>query len=392
MDLTERIARRRRRDESATPIVDYGSLSPAGHPVEPTDRSRVLERLLDVLDPVFRGALPPNAYVHGPHGAGKTAVVRALFEQLSRHVGDVPGRIVTTTRAGASEAPEFVYVDGRHATSEFRLYRAVLASLVDEEVPVGGVKTDEIRDRLVRVLGAPGRSAVIAVDHLDEPRTVDLEELRSIVSPFADDVALLGVGTTRPGELADAPEETLAVDRYERHTLSDILSARASEGLAGAAPSHDQLRGIAAWADGDAHDALAALFGAATLADEEGEDAVSAGDVERAMDAVPADGVPVGMVVALPENRQRILRTLIDLEETGAVGETAALIADRPGVDLSEGTVERFLYELADWGVLERVAVDRADADQGRPPSRVEPRLPTMVFRRLYDLRTGEAE
>jgi len=385
MDLKERIERRQRGEEGSSPVVDYGSLSPASHPVEPENRSRTLERLLDALDPVFNGRLPPTVYVHGPHGAGKTAVVRSLVEHLDRHVADVPGRIVTSTRAASPGAPAFVYVDGRHATSEFRLYRAVLSALVDEEVPVGGVRTDELRDRLEGVLRPADRCAVVVVDHLGEPRTMDAGALQSVLDPFDADLSWLGVGTTPPGGLPFDPGELIRIDSYERHALADILSARATESLDSAAPPHGQLRRIAGWADGDAHDALAALFGAATLATDRGADEVAAEDVEAGIDAVPADGVPLGMVLALPENRRTILRSLIDLDERAGVGETASAIADRPSVDLSAGTVKRFLYELADWGVLARVTVEPDDGDQGRPPSRVEPRFPTLVFRQLVD-------
>jgi Cdc6-like AAA superfamily ATPase len=388
MDLKERIARRQHRDDDAAPVVEYGSLSPATHPEEPENRGRVLERLLDALDPVFGGALPDDVYVHGPHGAGKTAVVRALFGGLGRHLSPVGDQIVTSTRVETTAAPEFVYVDGRQATSEFALYRVVLGSLLEEEVPGGGVGTDQLRQRLEAALSSSGRSTVVAVDHLGEPRTMDVPALRSALAPVADDVAWVGVGTTPADELAAPPGRTVSVPAYEHHALEDVLSARASRGLSSTALGHERLRRIATWADGDAHDALAALCGAASLAADDGEDSVGEAHVEAGIDAVPVDGVPIGMVLALPENRRTILRALIDLDpgECGAVGETATAIAGRPAVDLSEGTVTRFLYELADWGVLERVAVDAAGNDHGRPPSRVESRFPTLVFRRLADL------
>lgn len=386
MDLNERIARRQRSDDATTRTVDYRAISPAAHLEEPENRGQVLERLLDGLNPVFEHGLPSNTYVHGPPGSGKTAVVRALFEHLARHVAVVGGRIATSTRDDSTGAPEFVYVDARRADSEFRLYRAVLGSLVEEQVPGGGVRTEDLRERLGRVLARPDRAAVVAVDHLGEPRTMELAALRSAFEPVADDVAWVGVGTTTPGDLAAPPEQTVSVPAYEHHTLADVLSARASRGLASTTLAHDQLRRIAKWADGDAHDGLAALFGATTLALEGGADTVRTTDVDDAIGAVPPSGVPVGLVLALPENRQAILRALIDLDERGAVGTAAAAIVDHPDVDLSKGTVERFLYELADQGVLERITHEPAVAGKGRPPSRVEPRFPTLVFRRLYDL------
>jgi len=53
---------------------------------------------------------------------------------------------------------------------------------------------------------------------------------------------------------------------------------------------------------------------------------------------------------------------------------------------LSGSTIKRFLYELAEWGILTRIQ-SPADHQPGRPPSRVEPNFPAPVFRRLYDLK-----
>jgi predicted ArsR family transcriptional regulator len=102
--------------------------------------------------------------------------------------------------------------------------------------------------------------------------------------------------------------------------------------------------------------------------------------------------VALGRVLALPESRQRLLYALAGLteEERSTVGMATEAIAGRPGVDLSASTVRRVLYELADAGLLERVTVHRSDG-KGRPPSRLVPLFPTVVFRELFDrpVRTG---
>nr|WP_231896133.1 hypothetical protein [Haloferax sp. BAB-2207] len=70
MDIEARIQRRQRRDGEPRLLVDYDSLSPVAHTDDPVNCGPVLERLLDYLDPVFDGHLPPNAYVYGPKGRG----------------------------------------------------------------------------------------------------------------------------------------------------------------------------------------------------------------------------------------------------------------------------------------------------------------------------------
>jgi len=103
------------------------------------------------------------------------------------------------------------------------------------------------------------------------------------------------------------------------------------------------------------------------------------------MNAVPRPSVSLGRVLALLDSRQQVLRRLVTLGEEGtSVSAAADAIAGSPAVDLSAGTVQRLIYELANDGIVERVASDRSNG-AGRPPSRLEPQFPTAVFRQLYD-------
>jgi Fe2+ or Zn2+ uptake regulation protein len=97
--------------------------------------------------------------------------------------------------------------------------------------------------------------------------------------------------------------------------------------------------------------------------------------------------VSLGRVLALPANRRRILRRLLELDASDVSSVTAAtdaLTAD-PYIDLSATTIKRVLYELAEAGVVKRIETDE-DRGLGRPPSRLEPQFPTRVFRRLVDI------
>jgi Cdc6-like AAA superfamily ATPase len=392
MDLKTRIRRRQRSGADSPVVRDYEAISPVAHVEEPTGRGPVLEQLLDYLDPVFDGQLPTDAYVWGPAGAGKSAVVTALFAHLSRLLSGSATVIHTSTRAQSTETPAFVYADARQSDSPFGIYHAVLDSLLDESVPRQGVGTEAMRSRLVERLRPVDRRAVVVVDHLNEPGGVDLATLTETLAVVEDSVAWVAVGRDRPDELpADhLPPERIEIPAYERHALADILTARASDGLAQAALDHDQIRRLADWAEGDAHDALAALFGAADLADMAGYDRVRERDLTDGMNGVPRPSAPLGRVHTLPTNRQLVLRRLVDLDETAteSVDAAAEAIVDARGVDLSAGTVRRFLYELAETGVVQRVTAP-ATGGAGRPPSRLEPRFPTLVFRRLYDLEHG---
>lgn len=369
-------------------IQDYRSLSPATHIDEPSDRGPVFERLLDHLDPVFEGNLPPNAYVHGPFGSGKSAIVTALFTHLERLSTETPTAIHTSTRAAPPSSPGFVYVDLREASSEFAFYHGVLDGLVDEPVPEHGISTDELVDRLHELLERSRTGVVVAVDHVGEPNSVGAEELTDLFAGLPSNVSWLAIGRTPPGEMAltTYTATSIEVERYQRQMLVDVLMTRASEGLSQQALDHELARLIADWADGNAHDGLAALFIAADRAAQAERSRIVESDVDTAIESIPRPSVSLGTVLALPPNKQAVLRELVDLDadERMSVTATTEAISARPSVDLSSGTVKRFLYEMAEIGVVERVQSE-VSHQKGRPPSRLEPRFPTLVFRRLYD-------
>src|SRR5699024_4700766 len=113
-------------------VLDYRAISPIAHIEEPTGRGSVFERLLDYIEPVFGNRIPPNAYVWGPPGSGKSAVVTALFDQLNRSRSLSDTLIHTSTRGGRATAPTLVYVDARYASTEFGCYQSVLDGVLDE--------------------------------------------------------------------------------------------------------------------------------------------------------------------------------------------------------------------------------------------------------------------
>ncbi len=389
MDIDARIKRRQRQNDGPQLVRDYEPLSPVAHVEEPSERGPVFERLLDHLDPVFEGELPPNAYVSGPFGSGKSAVVTALFSHLQRLSTETQSVIHTSTRAARPTSPGFVYIDLRGTNSEFSFYRAVLNGIVDETIPEHGISTDDLRGRLHDLLCDSRTGVVVAVDHVDEPGGVDASELVELFAGLPSNVSWLAIGRTPPEEcvLTTYTATTIAIERYRRQMLVDVLMNRASDGLVQGGLDYELAREIADWASGNAHDALAALFVAADGAARADRRRLSEADVRDACAEVPEDSVSLGRVLALPTNKQIVLRELVDLDEAdrASVTTTTETISAAPAVELSSGTVERFLYEMAEVGIVERVQSATTDG-KGRPPSRLDPRFPPTVFRRLYDL------
>ncbi|MFC6872465.1 Cdc6/Cdc18 family protein [Halobellus marinus] len=382
MDLTERIDRRRSRSQENDLIVDRDALNPAVHPPEPVGRETLFEAMLDAIDPLFDRAVPPNTYVWGPPGAGKSAIVTALISALeSEMTGQRP--FYTATRSGSDRADvRFVYLDARYANSRFRIYRELLDGLLVDTVPERGVSTDALEERITSVLGA-SETVLVAVDHLGEATTTEVSELGSFFEPF-DNLAWLGIGRDPPEELSmPLPEQQVHVPAYT-YELVDILTVRGSRGLSQTL-DHAHTQRIAEWADGDAHDALAALFVAATEAEADGATRLRDAHIDAGIEAVPTDGVSMGQVLALSDNETRVLEQVLDLSADGdeRIDAVAARIADQ--TDLTEGTVKRLLYELAQFGVLERRAVAVSGATNGRRPSGVAPNFSARLFATLRD-------
>jgi len=126
---------------------------------------------------------------------------------------------------------------------------------------------------------------------------------------------------------------------------------------------------LADWADGNAHDALAALFGAAVLASEDEADRIEPPHLEMARADVPDDGVHVARALALSATRQRVLLALVDIDPSDRpIRESSGAIAARSS--LTAGTVTRFLYELAERGVIERVRLSSPVTTAGGNPAR----------------------
>ncbi len=383
MNIDERIARRRQTTSQPQLVLDYEPLSPIFHPREPIGRGSLLEQLLDQLEPALLGNRPSDLYVWGPKGSGKTAVVKALFRGFNRTIKPETEPIHTATRVDSVSVFDFVYVDARSAKTQFALYRAMLDRLIDDSVPTQGVGTSWIQGKLEAALAPTKNGVVVVVDHVGEPETQSIAQIQEILQPLQSDVSVVLIGTKEPdraGAGDTSPIDTLECTPYQTHDLVEILTGRLSDSLVRNAVSHDQLREVAEWADGDVHDALSALFTAAIEAEKTDTDYITDEQLTIGIESVPRPCVPLGRVLALPESRLLVLEQLVRLPEQAltSVGRATESIAKRE-IDLSEGTIKRLIYELSEAGITERIPMER-DVQVGRSPSRIEFRFPYRLF------------
>jgi len=383
MNFEDRIQRRYRSRAGAERVVDRAVLSPTTHLAEPTSCGPLLERVLDQLDPIFAGELPQNTYVWGERGTGKSAILAALVHHLDRHPRPLGQLIRTTAGTHSPPVPELVYVDTHRTTSGFEFYATVLDRLTDEPAPQRGVGVEAVRAELDAVLAE--RPVVPIVDHLTASRHVTPERVATLFDRLAADVGWVGVGRSPPAALDWTPPATIEFTPYETSTLVDVLMTRADDALGQHALGHEHAQRLAEWADGDANDALAALFVAADAALRAESERIEDAHVTTGIADVPTQPVSLTRVFALSADCQSVLRELValDPDRHPTVDAAAAAIADRDPIDLSTRTVRRFLRELATDGVLERTR--GSGGNRGTPPELLEPRFSPILFKRLYD-------
>lgn len=379
MDLRDRITRRQTAERNG--IVDSPQLSPVVHPDKPVGRGPVLKQLLDALDPVFERELPPEVAVVGPHGSGKSAVVTALFDALDEQFGRSCRPIGTATRAGSGESVTcFVSIDARRVTSPFAFYQAVLSEISSEAVPEKGVGTDALRERVRSRLERPNRRAVVAIDHHDEPETLSYDTARELLEPVSKSVTTVSIGQTVPEGIEG---KTVIIPKYRHHELIDIITERASAALAAGTIDYETIHNVGTWADGNAHDALAVLFGAAMFAANTGR--IDNEVLDRSMAAIPESNIHVGRALALLETRCEVLCRLYEIgpeATTLSISRIATEISSQSS--LTDGTVERFLYELSERDILDRVPLPMNGT--GRQQSTVRPLFPMVTFVAHYKL------
>jgi predicted transcriptional regulator len=90
-------------------------------------------------------------------------------------------------------------------------------------------------------------------------------------------------------------------------------------------------------------------------------------------------------VLTLSENEQRVIEQLLalSLEDEVRIEDAAAEIAGR--TDLTAATVKRLLYELAQFGVLERREVPVGAQITGQKPSGVALNFSAGLFTAIGD-------
>jgi len=355
------------------------------HTESPVGRGPGIERLLDVFEPAFAGSLPPSAYVHGPKGAGNRRSSPRCFNgshPTAAHAGRFRHRHERSSRRSPDSSTS---TRGEHRRGSGSTTPRSTQSATTPSPNTGSARTNWLAESLREAVNT-GPDLVVAVDHANEPETPSATTIVEWLTAVSDRVVPVCLGREKPAAIEWEPDEVVAFEPYRRHVLVELLTSRCSTGLGRDALTHDQIREVSEWADGDAHDALAAVTGAAITAERAG-----------ALDGSPRRSRRGDRGGSAPERRARAGPRALG-EPAAAPLRTGEPVGRRPGVGECCDGDDR----LAEGG--RSVSVDGAaralrtrrrgparsgdcppERREGTAPSRLVPRFPTLVFQELFD-------
>lgn len=295
-------------DEQNGLIRDRALLDPT-HVVE-EDRIVGRDQQLKEITKMLRVALgdnrPPNLFLYGPSGTGKSLITKAVCHNISRicENRDIKFGTIEVNCQDLDTLGVAVYELAKQAANQ--------TTNAEVKVPKHGVATKEKWDELYRIVNENFDSAVFVLDELDmligrrdkqEPAFSRLlyqlsraganDELTAYISVVAisnDTKIMESVGSRA---LSSFTPEDVHFDDYDANQLKAILRRR-QDAFYGGVLDEDVIPLTAAFAaqtHGDARKAIDLIRVAGELAEREGDDRVRETHVRDAQDKVEKNRV-----------------------------------------------------------------------------------------------------
>ena len=370
-------------------LIREETLDPSFLPPQLVHREKELELTGKRFREAFAKGLPYHLLLTGGVGSGKTALARRVGADLSR-----------AGRAGGYPV-HVAYINCWRRASD-RTVMLDLLRTVDVSLPDRGYSLSEMLDVFEQGIRKNPRHLLVLLDEasslvrqetklvylLSRSREVELGTISLVLIavedlfPFLDPASRSSFGVTH--RLALAP--------YDRAALADILRARAELALRPGSYEPDVLDQIARIAapNGDARFALEILAGAAHVAEDAGEDAISAEHVRRAKGSL-LPTVSETQLEALSTNELGVLLSLSRTLKGRAPAATsqklrsnhAALLEELGAPPMSRTTFWRTLKELERDGLVTLEAGASGESSQVAMDEMPASYLATLLEERL---------
>jgi len=268
-------------------------------------RDEQLQQVTKMLRVALGDDRPPNLFLYGPSGTGKSLITKAVCKNLSRICAtrDIRFGTIEVNCQDLDTLGVAVYELARQAADE---------AGVDVQVPKHGVATKEKWDELYRIVNENFDSVVFVLDELDmlvgrrdkqDPafsrllyqlsRSGANDELTAYISVVAisnDTKMMESVGSRA---LSSFTPEDVRFDDYDAQQLQAILRRRRDAFREGVVDADviPLASAFAAQTHGDARKAIDLMRVAGELAEREGDDRVREEHVREAQDKVEQNRV-----------------------------------------------------------------------------------------------------
>ncbi|RLE81247.1 MAG: cell division control protein Cdc6 [Thermoprotei archaeon] len=345
--------------KSSQIYINREILLPDYVPDELPHRDKQIIELATILAPALSGSKPPNVFIYGLTGTGKTAVTKYVLRRLSKKAG---GRVLAA------------YVNCRSSNTNYRVL-AELSSAVGRPVPFTGLSTAEVLRRFVQGLEKQGRIMMAVLDEVDwlvkssgdsvlyHLTRLNSELTRSRLSVIGITNDLRFMEYIDPRIKSGLGEEELVFPPYTNKELEDILRKRAELAFKPGVLEEGVIplcAAIAAKQNGDCRLALDLLLKAADIAERERVGKVTEDHVRRAQRELEKNLI-VDAVKTMPLHVKLILVSVYLLEKsdslknitTGEIYNSYREICKKIGVgEVTQRRVSEILSELDMLGII----------------------------------------
>jgi cell division control protein 6 len=351
------------------------------HTYTPEDlphREPQINHLASILVSALKNETPSNVFIYGKTGTGKTAVVRLIGKELDNkakeitkaHQNEILKLTIEQSDNGHNEVMEnifkkfefkdlfgldlhnelnktvnYIYINCQHVDTQYRVLTHIANTVIsrwDDRLPLTGLPTDEVYNRLLNSIDGYGGVTIIILDEIDKlvEKSGDdiLYNLTRINSDLKNSKASI-IGITNNLKFTDfldarvkssLGEDELIFPPYDATQLQDILNQRA-----GNAFITDSLElaviplcaALAAQEHGDARRALDLLRVSAELAERDGGGKVIEKHVRKALNKIEQDTV-AEVIETLPPQSKLVLLGIILNEEMGIDKLTTGIVFD----------------------------------------------------------------
>lgn len=285
------------------------------------EREGEIEEYRNALKDVLFGRSPPNVFIYGKSGVGKTAVTGYILDSLQEAVAD------------RQEADELhTYKMNCNSRTTFSVTRNLVNSIRGpdrDEFPKRGLGASDAFEALYDIMDEVGGTFLFVLDEVDHLNDADklLYELpRARANGHIENsrVGIIGISnnytfrnTLSPKVKGTLMEKEISFSTYTANELQSILSARAEKAFKEGAYDNASISyssAIAARDTGSARQAIDLLREAGDIAENTGADSITEDHINKARDVVRRGRI-MNRIREQPTHGQLLIETVAHLEK-----------------------------------------------------------------------------